>query len=347
MSRPTGSADPASNEPACGSTRRHRPIPAYVRDVIALEVGLDGVRVLQGQVRSYSGTVPVGAAVDPGLVEAALDWIDDPVGLYDGHPVAVADLWRSVMVAVAGQRCDSVVLVHPDDWPRRRIARVVAAANIVSDQVAPMRRSDWNPEPRHEDADDPRVRRRRAPLLVCLGAVGAVVAAVTALLARSLPPEVGPAALIDITTVVEGRVAVQFPRSWNVARVTGGPGSPRLQANSPADPDFAVHVTQSYTPESTLAHAAAVLRRVIAEQPAGVFVDFTDEVTVGELPALTYREIRPGRVIEWMVLLVGSTRVAVGCQSPPGRAGAVRPICVQAATSARENDTESGTDPRP
>jgi hypothetical protein len=77
MSRPTGSADPASNEPACGSTRRHRPIPAYVRDVIALEVGLDGVRVLQGQVRSYSGTVPVGAAVDPGLVEAALDWIDD------------------------------------------------------------------------------------------------------------------------------------------------------------------------------------------------------------------------------------------------------------------------------
>jgi type VII secretion-associated protein (TIGR03931 family) len=227
---------------------------------------------------------------------------------------------------------------------------VVAAANTVSDQVAPMRLSDWsdwNPELCHQEADEPRVRRRRAPLLVCLGAVGAVVAAVTAQLTRPPPPDVGPAALIDISTVVEGRVAVQFPRSWNVARVTGGPGSPRLQANSPADPDLAVHVTQSYTPESTLAHTAAVLSRVIAEQPVGVFVDFNDDVTVGDLPALTYREIRPGRVIEWMVLLVGSTRVAVGCQSPPGRAGAVRPICVQAATSARENGTESGTDPRP
>jgi type VII secretion-associated protein (TIGR03931 family) len=340
MSRPTGSADPVSNEPACGSTRRRRPIHAYVRDVIALEVGLNGVRVLQGQ------AVTVGPPVDAGLVEAALDWIDDPVGLYDGRPVAVADLWRCVMVAVAGRRCDSMVLVHPDDWPRRRIARVLAAANTVSDQVAPMRRSEWYPEPRQENADEPRVRRRRAPLLVCLGAVGAVGAAVTALLARALPPEVGRAALIDITTVVEGRVAVQFPRSWNVARVTGGPGSPRLQANSPADPDLAVHVTQSYTPESTLGQTAVVLRRVIAEQPVGLFVDFDDDATVGELPALTYREIRPGRVIEWMVLLVGSTRVAVGCQSPPERAGAVRPICVQVATSARENSPEGGTDPR-
>jgi type VII secretion-associated protein (TIGR03931 family) len=250
------------------------------------------------------------------------------------------------MVAVAGQRCDSVVLVHPDDWPRRRIARVVAAANTVSDQVAPMRRSDWNPEPREEEVDEPRVHRLRgAPLLVCLGAVGVVVAAATALLTR--PPDGSPATLVDMTTVVEGRVAVQFPRSWNVARVTGGPGSPRLQANSPADPDLAVHVTQSYTPESTLAHTAAVLRRVIAEQPVGVFIDFNDDVSVGELPALTYREIRPGRVIEWMVLLVGSTRVAVGCQSPPGRAGTVRPICVQVVTSVRENGTESGTDPRP
>jgi type VII secretion-associated protein (TIGR03931 family) len=318
---------------------------AYIRDVITLEVGLNGVRVLEGQVRSYSGTVTLSPPVDPGLVEAALDWIDDPVGLYDGSPVAVADLWRSVMVAVAGQRCDSMVLVHPDDWPRRRIARVVAAANTVSDQVAPIRRSDWIPQPRQEEAAELRVRRRRAPLLVCLGAAGAVVVAVTALLTRP-PPDGEPVALMDIATVVEGRVAVQFPRSWNIVRVTGGPGSPRLQANSPADPDLAVHVTQSYTPESTLSQTAEVLSRVIAEQPVGVFVDVDADAAVGDLPAVTYREIRPGRVIEWMVLLVGSTRLAVGCQSPPGRAGAVRPICVQAATSARENGSKSGTDLR-
>ena len=313
---------------------------AYVRDVITLEVGPNGVRVLEGQ------AVTMSPPVDPVLVEAALDWIDDPVGLYDGSPVAVADLWRSVMMAVAGQRCDSVVLVHPDDWPRRRIARVVAAANTVSDQVSPMRRSDWNPEPRREQATELRMRRRRAPVLVCLGAAGAIVVAVTALLTWP-PPDADPAALMDIATVVEGGVAVQFPRSWNVVRVTGGPGSPRLQANSPADPDLAVHVTQSYTPGSTLSQNAAVLSRVIAEQPVGVFVDFDADATVGELPAVTYREIRPGRVIEWMVLLVGSTRLAVGCQSPPGRARAVRPICMQAATSARENGSQSGTDPRP
>jgi type VII secretion-associated protein (TIGR03931 family) len=181
---------------------------------------------------------------------------------------------------------------------------------------------------------------------ICLGAAGAVVVAVTALLTRP-PPDADPAALMDIATVVEGRVAVQFPRSWNIVRVIGGPGSPRLQANSPADPDLAVHVTQSYTPGSTLSQNAAVLSRVIAEQPVGVFVDFDADATVGELPAVTYREIRPGRVIEWMVLLVGSTRLAVGCQSPPGRARAVRPICMQAATSARENGSQSGTDPRP
>jgi len=319
---------------------------AYVRDVIVIavglnEVGLNGVRVLEGQAVTMSGLV------DPGLVEAALDWIDDPVGLYDGHPVAVADLWRRVMAAVAGQRCDSVVLVHPDDWPRRRIARVVAAANAVADEVAPMRRSDWHPEPRQAQADEPRVRPRRTPLLVCLGAAGAVLAAVTALLTRPLPPDGAPAAMVDVTTVVEGRVAVQFPRSWSVARVTGGPGSPRLQASSPAEPDLAVHVTQSFSPQSTLPQTAAVLSRVIAEQPGGVFVDFDAEATVGDLSAVSYREIRPGRVIEWMVLLVGSTRLAVGCQSPPGRAGEVRPICVQAATSARENGSKSGTDPRP
>lgn len=340
MSRPTGSAGPAATEPhprwidaACGSTRRRRPVGGYVPKVTVLEVGPDGVRVLGDQVG------PVGPPVDPGLVEAALEWIDDPVGLYDERPVAVADLWRTVIAAVVGPRCDSVVLVHPDDWSPRRIARVVAAANAVADQVAPTRRSDWGPEAGGEQADEPPARRRGGRRFIG-PAVGAVLVVTAVAGFSTRPPSPDPAAAADLTTVVEGRVAVQFPRSWSIARVTRGPGSRRLQASSPTDPDLAVHVTQSYTPQSTLTQAAAVLREAIEEQPVGVFLDFDPDATVGELPALTYREIRPGRVIEWMVLLIGSTRLAVGCQSPPGRTGEVRPICVQVATSALENGTE-------
>ena len=57
-----------------------------------LEVTGDSVRVRSG----FASATPPST-----LVEAALDWIDDPVGLLDERPVAVADLWRSLMVLVA------------------------------------------------------------------------------------------------------------------------------------------------------------------------------------------------------------------------------------------------------
>jgi type VII secretion-associated protein (TIGR03931 family) len=53
-------------------------------------------------------------------------------------------------------------------------------------------------------------------------------------------------------------------------------------------------------------------------------------------PAVTYREIRPGRVIRWSVVQAGSVRVCIGCQSAPGRDEAVRAACEQAVRSARE-----------
>ena len=309
--------------------------------VTVLEVGPNSVRVLTG------GRSAPMVPVDPGLARAAVEWIDDPVGLYDDHPVAVADLWRTVMTTLVGERCDSVVLVHPDDWPRHRIDRVVAAANAVADEVVPVRRSDWRTADGDGPAGEPvpRPARRRIPLLAVTG-VGFVPLALLGAAVAGPPPGQVPG-LADTITVAEGRVEASFPRSWRVDRVTGGPGSRRLQASSPADPDLAVHLTQSYVPESTLAQAATVLSREIADQPAGVFVDFDAAAKFGELPVLRYREIRPGRIIEWTVLLVGATRIGVGCQSPPGRAGEVLPVCAQVAASAAERGQPGGTDRRP
>lgn len=149
----------------------------------------------------------------------------------------------------------------------------------------------------------------------------------------------GAASTVD---VVEGRYAVALPSRWTVTRVTGGPGSRRLQATSPDDPDVAVHVTGSYAPETTLAEAARILARAINGQPAGVFVDFRADGRVADRPAITYREVRPGRVVDWAVVLDGSTRISVGCQNPPGRQAAVRTACAAAVASARERGTGGG-----
>lgn len=309
-----------------------------VLGVTVLEVGPTSVRLVAGQ-RSVR-------TVDAGLVRAALEWIDDPIGLYDDRPVVVADLWRTVMTTVTAGQCGSLLLVHPDGWSSHRIARVVAAANIVADEVVAVRRSEWRQTGGDAPAASPPARSRSQRTLVSVAAVGVVLIGVIGGVAVGLStrPARWDANLVAIeqaATVVEGRIAVRLPRSWSITRVTGGPGSRRLQASSPADPNLAVHITQAYAPESELTQAAEILSREIAQQPAGVFVDFDAEATVGERPALTYREIRPGRVIEWTVLQAGSTRIGVGCQSPAGRSDDVHPVCVQAAISAQEN----GTDP--
>ncbi len=300
-----------------------------------LEVGPHTVRVLDGDPRSR---------VDPQLAEAALDWIDDPVGLFGERPVRVAEMWRLVMESAAGPRCSSMVLVHPDDWPPDRVGRVVAAANAVADEVVAVRRRDWDPAgidraPSEPVGEPPRRRRRTALAVWAVGvavSVAVVLACVAVVVRRPPVPDPAPDPVAETQTVGEGRIEVRLPRSWSVTRVTGGPGSRRLQAVPPAGPDLAVHITQAYAPESTLAHAADVLGRVIADQPAGVFVDFRGDGQIAGRPAVTYREVRPGRVVDWSVVVVGSSRIGIGCQSPPGQAAAVQAVCLQAVTSARE-----------
>ena len=138
------------------------------------------------------------------------------------------------------------------------------------------------------------------------------------------------------STVVEGRMAVRIPAHWHVQRVTAGPGSRRLQVSSPDDPAIAVHLTSSYAPETTLADAAEVLSRAMAGHQPGVFFDLRVDAIVAGREAVTYRESRPGRVIDWIVVLAGSTRISIGCQSPPGRESDVHAACEDAVRSARQ-----------
>nr|WP_240163135.1 type VII secretion-associated protein [Mycolicibacterium sphagni] len=145
-----------------------------------------------------------------------------------------------------------------------------------------------------------------------------------------------PAPAPDAVDVVEGRVTLRIPTHWALTRITAGPGSRRIQASSPTEPNVAVHVTQSYAPGETLDRTADVLRQAVAEQPAGVFVDFNPADHRGGRPAVTYREVRVGRDIRWTVVLDGSTRISVGCQSAAGREDTVAQVCDSAIESARE-----------
>lgn len=138
-----------------------------------------------------------------------------------------------------------------------------------------------------------------------------------------------------VTTLVEGRVAAVIPANWQVRRVTTGPGSARLQVSSPSEPDLALHITQSTgLSPVTLAAAAASLRRALAEEPDGVFVDFNPADRRVGRPAVTYREVRPEKTVVWAVLVEGPVRIAIGCQSPPGREHLVDEVCDQAIRSA-------------
>jgi type VII secretion-associated protein (TIGR03931 family) len=136
------------------------------------------------------------------------------------------------------------------------------------------------------------------------------------------------------TFLVEGRVALSVPANWPTARVVAGPGSARVQVTSPSDPEVALHVTQSPVPDETLSDTAERLKHAIDAEPAGVFVDFNPSGNSAGRPAVTYREVRASHEVRWTVLLDGTVRISIGCQSRPAGEDAVRDVCEQAVRSA-------------
>lgn len=152
--------------------------------------------------------------------------------------------------------------------------------------------------------------------------VTAAMLSATALSAAAVGLHAEPVDAAGGTWLVEGRIAVEVPARWTVERITSGPGSARLQVVSPENRSVAIHVTQSGLPGGQTLYATAdALRAALAEEPEGVFVEFTAHGERARRPAVTYREIRPDRRIDWTVLLDGGVRIAIGCQGPAEQPG--------------------------
>jgi type VII secretion-associated protein (TIGR03931 family) len=138
-----------------------------------------------------------------------------------------------------------------------------------------------------------------------------------------------------MTLLVEGRVGVMVPALWEVQRVTSGPGSARVQVVSPDDATLALHITQSsLAAQQSHEQMAESLRRVLGQEPDGVFIEFNPSDSRADHAVATYREIRQDRHVRWFVQIDRSLRIAVGCQSAPGHDDAVREVCDQAIRSA-------------
>ncbi|MDP7722271.1 type VII secretion-associated protein [Mycobacterium sp. TY814] len=217
-----------------------------------------------------------------------------------------------------------------------RLARLIAdalpaghKATIVDDDAVTQLARAAAPIP---DCEPVKEVRSSGRILARLAAAGvAVTAAGLALPAVNSKPVIRAA---PTTLLIEGGVALAIPADWNAERIVAGPGSARVQITSPADPEAALHLTQTPTPGETLADAAAQLRRAIDAEPAGVFVDFNPTGASAGRPAVTYREVRAAHDVRWTVLLDKSLRISIGCQSRPAGQDAVRDACERAVQTA-------------
>lgn len=141
---------------------------------------------------------------------------------------------------------------------------------------------------------------------------------------------------MPMTLLVEGRIAVLVPALWPPQRITTGPGSARLQLDSPVDQHVALHLTQSpVPPRYSQQQLADTLAAALRDQPDGVFTELEPADHRAGRAAVTYREVRAAHHIDWTVLLDRDVRIAVGCQYPPERPNLLDWVCERAIRSAR------------
>lgn len=135
------------------------------------------------------------------------------------------------------------------------------------------------------------------------------------------------------TWLVEGRVAVEVPADWVAERIVDGPGSARVEVESPAGE--VIHLTQSPIPAGQpLSAAADVVCTALAAQSETVFTAFDPAAEVAGVAAMTYRENRPGRHVDWTLVLDGAVRIAIGCQGTDA-VPAPEEHCLHAVRTAR------------
>jgi type VII secretion-associated protein (TIGR03931 family) len=257
------------------------------------------------------------------LVEAAPEFV--VVSAPSGVVAVVNDVERLAAAIPPGARV--VVDLSEDQHAiadrlrRNGVDVTIAAADWIADALA----EDFG----QEQADQP--KRRRGVTAVVAGTLLTAAALCGGYVAR---PD-APAPAVPTTLLVEGRLGVMVPARWPVKRITSGPGSARLQLVSPEDRNLALHITQSpLAPRQSHQQVEDALRSALSEAPDGVFADFEPAGDRAGRAVLTYREIRADRHIEWFVVIDESLRIAIGCQSAPGRAAAVREACDEAIRSA-------------
>ncbi|HEV7362161.1 MAG TPA: type VII secretion-associated protein [Mycobacterium sp.] len=269
--------------------------------------------------------VPRGAEPQP-VAEAIVRLIGEMAG---GTTTAVL---IDVPGAVAGAQALATLIAGRLRRSGRPVVEIGDARLVRLTVSAAVKAQDKLPRPQPVDAGHVRSRVRMLGGLAAAATVlAAAVPAMAAVGHRAVPPVNTP----PTTFLVEGRVALTVPADWQTQRVVTGPGSARVQVNSPSDPEVALHITQSPIPDETLSATADQLRRAIDTEPAGVFVDFNPSGVTAGRPAVTYRELRASHHVRWTVLVDGSVRISVGCQSRPGGEDAVRDACEQAVRSAR------------
>lgn len=106
---------------------------------------------------------------------------------------------------------------------------------------------------------------------------------------------------------------------------------------SPTAPQLVLHVTQAPAAGDSLTAIAEPLQRALqradAEMP-GVFVDFNPAGISAGRPAVTYREVRDGRHVDWTIVVDRGLRIGIGCQSEPAGEATLRRACEAAVRSA-------------
>ena len=274
-----------------------------------------------------AGAVVVEIADELVLVAPAED--SEPVVLArHGESVTVESVLGPVMAA-AGAFGEVIVDAPAEVAGAQALsAALIVAARHRGVPATPVDRQAWGPALTGPDVGDAGHRRTRAWPRRWAITAAATVAAVLGTVAISGGAPSSP----ELTVVVEGRIGMQIPVGWTVHRITDGPGSARIQVVSPSDPRAMIHLTQSGLAEGTVADT---LRRALAQQPEGVFVDFDPAAVIAARSVASYRELRPGREIRWAVFADGPVRIAVGCQSAPGQQEAMRPACEAAMRSAQ------------
>ena len=246
------------------------------------------------------------------VIDAVIDEISTATMVLVDAPVGVAGAVEVADAIAGGLRANGVT-----------------AMTIRQDRVLAAARQPPTPPPR------PAGRPRRAMPRTM---VSAVLVAVVLLWVVGLGADTEPAGLrtdeVPMTLLVEGRVALKVPALWAVRRISSGPGSARVEVSAP-DSSAAVLVTQSQVRKrEALSRTAATLRSALDDQPAGVFRDFNPADRRADRAAVTYREIRDGREIDWVVFVDEAVRIGIGCQRASDEEHVVNRPCEEAVRSA-------------